>query len=202
MRLHLLSTSRQNNRAIALRIALGLALLITAALLMPMAHGQWIFGHSNLPVGDVNMPARNTLLQDLHASPVHTRFLQELRNSGVASQLGSAKYTVLAPTDDDYHALKGASADALEAPTQGALGSDVRYLVLTGKITTKSIRKQVKHGHGTALLKTLDGQTIKATMQGTLLLLTDPRGNTATIITPDVYCRDGILQVTDAVLLP
>jgi len=39
-------------------------------------------------------------------------------------------------------------------------------------------------------------------MQGDLVVVTDTKGNTATVTTADVYQKNGVIHVVDHVLMP
>ena len=65
-----------------------------------------------------------------------------------------------------------------------------------------SIAKMIQEGNGTATLKTVSGGTLKASMKGNKVVLTDEKGGMSTITIKNVYQSNGVIHVVDTVLLP
>ncbi len=76
------------------------------------------------------------------------------------------------------------------------------YHVVAGKVTSKDLVKMIKEGGGKAELKTVEGGTLTATLQGGKVVLTDEKGGMATVTIADVYQSNGVIHVVDSVLLP
>ena len=62
--------------------------------------------------------------------------------------------------------------------------------------------KMIKDGKGKAALKTVNGESLTATMKGKKVELVDAKGNTATVTIPDVNQSNGVIHVIDTVLIP
>jgi uncharacterized surface protein with fasciclin (FAS1) repeats len=62
--------------------------------------------------------------------------------------------------------------------------------------------KQIKEGGGKATLKTANGETLTASMQGKHIVLTDEKGGMSMVTTANVYQSNGVVHVIDAVLMP
>ena len=152
-------------------------------------------------VGDVAMSPKKTLLENLTASPIHTEFLKALRTTQLDQSLSSGgPYTIFAPTDDAWRRLHPtASANPL---TGDALVTALEYHIVQGKLTTKQIRKRIKKGHSSITLQTMAGSALTVKRYGSVLVLTDSKGGTTTLITTDVLSKGGVFHVIDAVLLP
>jgi uncharacterized surface protein with fasciclin (FAS1) repeats len=60
----------------------------------------------------------------------------------------------------------------------------------------------IRKGRGKAELKTVEGGTLTATLQGGKVMLTDEKGGMATVTIADVYQSNGVIHVVDSVLLP
>jgi len=73
---------------------------------------------------------------------------------------------------------------------------------VAGKVSSKELIKMIKSGGGKAMLKTVSGGTLTASLQGGKVVLTDEKGGTATVTIADVYQSNGVIHVIDAVLLP
>lgn len=129
-------------------------------------------------------------------SPEHSAFVAAANVGGLADTLKSGgQYTVFAPTDAAYAALPpGAAAEAQH---------DARYLVVRGKFDSQTLLGLINEKGGEAKLKTLDGRTLTAMLNGpTNIALVDERGRVADIAIYDIYQKNGVMQVIDAVPLP
>jgi uncharacterized surface protein with fasciclin (FAS1) repeats len=129
-------------------------------------------------------------------SPEHSSFVAAANAGGLADTLKSGgQYTVFAPTDAAYAALpRDAAADARH---------EARYLVVRGKFDSQTLLGLINEKGGEAKLKTLDGRTLTAMLNGpTNIVLMDERGRVADIAIYDIYQKNGVMQVIDAVPLP
>lgn len=150
----------------------------------------------NPMIGGQAMLTDASIYDNLSKSPEHTAFAAALNASGVGITLRhGGQYTVFAPTNAAYAALtRGASIGARRA---------ARYLIVAGKLDSQALLGMINVGGGEVKMKTLDGGILTATLNGpTNIALTDERGRVADISIYDVYQRNGVLQVIDAVLLP
>lgn len=137
-----------------------------------------------------------SIYDNVSKSPQHTTFVAAANATGVGDTLQhGGQFTVFAPTNAAYAALpRDASADARHA---------ARYLVVPGKLDSQTLLGMINAKGGEAKLKTLDGRTVTAMLNGpTNIALMDERGRVADIAIYDIYQRNGVLQVIDAVLLP
>ena len=83
------------------------------------------------------------------------------------------------------------------------LTSVLTYHVIPGKLDSDAIAKAIKAGKGKAELKTVNGSTLWAIMNGPKnVILQDEKGNIANITTYDVYQSNGVIHVIDAVVMP
>lgn len=166
--------------------------------------GMTAAAQKNPYVGNVMMPQKHTLLENLTASPIHKRLLSAIEAAGLADTLGgSGHVTLFAPTDDAFAKLPAGTLTRLELPeNKEQLRRLVQYHLVAGKLTAKKLAKLVKKGKGTAVLQTMAGTPLTVKRVGTILTLTDAKGAIAVIITADVTCKDDILHVIDAVLMP
>jgi uncharacterized surface protein with fasciclin (FAS1) repeats len=150
----------------------------------------------NPMIGGQAMPTGATIYDNVSKSPEHTALLAALDRQGLAATLnGASAYTVFAPTNAAYAALpRDASADAR---------GEARYLVVPGRYDSQTLLGLINAKGGEVKLKTLDGGTITAMLNGpTNIVLVDERGHVADISIYDVYQRNGVVQVIDRVLLP
>ena len=102
-----------------------------------------------------------------------------------------------------FDKLPADTVDTLVKPENKAtLDKILTYHVVSGKLSTKDIMKQIKAGGGKASLKTVEGGTITATENGGKIMLTDEKGGMATITIANVYQSNGVIQVIDKVVSP
>lgn len=62
--------------------------------------------------------------------------------------------------------------------------------------------KMIKKGDGKAMLTTVSGGMLTATMSGKNVMLTDEKGNTAMVTIANVKQSNGVIHVIDKVLMP
>ncbi len=116
---------------------------------------------------------------------------------------GAGPYTVFAPTNDAFAKLPTGTLDTLLKPeNKDTLSKILTYHVVAGKVTAKALIGLIKKGHGKAALKTVEGTTLTASLQGGKVILTDEKGGTATVIKADVLVKNGVIHTIDAVVMP
>jgi len=105
------------------------------------------------------------------------------------------QFTVFAPTND-------AMAAAGNQP-KSTLARRMSYLIVPGKYDSQALLKVIEEAGGEARLRTAEGGTLVAHMNGpTNIAIMDEKGNTADIAIYDVRDRNGIIHVVDHMLEP
>jgi uncharacterized surface protein with fasciclin (FAS1) repeats len=174
-------------------VALGLLLAATAVIAKqdPMVGGAAMF------------PTKN-IIQNAVNSQDHTTLVAAVKAAGLVDTLsGPGPFTVFAPTNEAFAKLPAGSVDTLLKPeNKDTLTKVLTYHVVAGKMSSKDLAKAIKAGMGTATLKTVSGGTLKATLNGKSIVLTDEKGGTATVTIADVNQSNGVIHVVDSVLLP
>ena len=117
----------------------------------------------------------------------------------LADTLSTGEYTVFAPTDEAF--AKDVDSETLttllEDPT-GQLSEILKYHVVEGKVTAEDVVKL--DGQDVA---TVNGETLKVKITNDgKVKLTDAKGGTVTVETPDVEASNGVIHVIDGVLMP
>jgi uncharacterized surface protein with fasciclin (FAS1) repeats len=74
--------------------------------------------------------------------------------------------------------------------------------VVAGRLSAADLKKQIKDGHGTAELKTVEGGKLWASMDGNHIMLKDEKGGTAMVTIPNVFQSNGVIHVIDTVVMP
>ena len=155
-------------------------------------------------VGGAAMYPSKNIIQNAVNSQDHTTLVAAVKAAGLVDTLeGTGPFTVFAPTNEAFSKLPAGTVDTLLKPeNKDQLVKVLTYHVVAGRLTTKDLKKQIRMWHGKAMLKTVEGGTLTASMQDGKIMLTDEKGGMATITISDVYQSNGIIQVVDAVLLP
>jgi uncharacterized surface protein with fasciclin (FAS1) repeats len=150
------------------------------------------------PTGDQNIVA---LAQ---GNPNVSTLVSAVTAAGLGETLsGPGPFTVLAPTNDAFNKVGKATLDGLMTPdSKDKLGGILKYHVISGNIKSGDLAKQIADGNGTATVTTLNGGSLKASMDGDKIVLTDAKGGKATVIAPDMIASNGTVHTIDTVLMP
>jgi uncharacterized surface protein with fasciclin (FAS1) repeats len=178
-----------------------LAALAVAALAITSlsAHAQ-----KDPDVGGAAMYPTKTIVENAANSPIHKTLVAAVKAAGLVDTLNSpGPFTVFAPTDDAFAKLPAGTVDTLVKPeNKDTLVKILTYHVVSGKVSAKELEKMIMKGGGKATLKTIQGEDLIATTSGGKIMLTDAKGDTATVTTADVFQSNGVIHVIDTVLMP
>ncbi len=155
-------------------------------------------------VGGAPMYPMKNIIENAVNSNDHTTLVAAVKAAGLVETLQSAgPFTVFAPTNEAFGKLPKGTVESLVKPENKAtLTKILTYHVVAGKWDSKAIAKMIKDGNGTAVIKTVSGGILKASMKGGKLVLTDEKGGMSTVSIKDVYQSNGVIHVVDTVLLP
>ncbi|MEO6818014.1 MAG: fasciclin domain-containing protein [Edaphobacter sp.] len=155
-------------------------------------------------VGGAAMYPTKTIVQNAVNSPDHTTLVAAVKAAGLVDTLNSkGPFTVFAPTNEAFDKLPAGTVDNLVKPeNKDTLVKILTYHVVPGRVTSKELMKMIKKGHGKAMLKTVQGEDLTATMSDGKIMLTDAKGGTATVTIADVIQSNGVIHVIDTVLMP
>ena len=178
--------------ATALLIGAGAALATTSEAPQPDPGAEIM----NPMIAGQAMLASRDIADNIAKSPAHTAFVRGLKESGVDGLLkGKGPFTVFAPTNDAFAAAKETD--------KSDLTKLLDYHIVRGLLDSKTLLRLIGEGGGQAKLKTVEGGTLVAMMNGpTNIVLMDAKGRFADITTYDVYQSNGVLQVIDKVVRP
>lgn len=179
-------------------------LFVVAGLAMASSTAVGQMMRENPMVGGAAMYPSKTIVANAVNSADHTTLVAAVKAAGLVDTLNSAgPFTVFAPTNAAFDQLPPGTVDALLKPENKAMLTRVlTYHVVSGKYDSKALAKLIKKGRGTAWLKTVSGDTLKAMMDGGNIVLRDAKGGTSMVTTADVYQSNGVIHVVNAVLLP
>lgn len=158
----------------------------------------------NPMVGGAPMYADRDIVTNASASPEHTTLVSAVQAAGLVDTLkGPGPFTVFAPTNAAFAKLPAGTVDGLLAPDKKAdLTKVLTYHVVPGNLDAAALTQQIQAGGGTAMLKTVEGESLTAKADGGTVTLTDAKGNVARVTTADVRQSNGVIHVIDTVLMP
>ncbi len=114
---------------------------------------------------------------------------------------GTGPYTVFAPTNAAFSKVnKEAMGDLMQPANKAKLADLLKYHVVSGNVKSTDLAKMIKDGGGTATVKTMGG-SLKASMDGEKIVLTDGKGNKSTVTSADMVASNGVAHTVDAVLM-
>src|SRR5580698_1889038 len=143
----------------------------------------------NPMVGGAAMYANKNIVENALNSKDHTTLVAAVKAAGLVDTLqGAGPFTVFAPTNEAFAALPAGTVDTLLKPeNKGTLVKVLTYHVVPGKIDTLELDRMIKAGHGKAMLKTVEGDSLTFTGTGNMFTVTDDKGGTAKITIANVY---------------
>ena len=158
----------------------------------------------NPMVGGAAMYKNKNIVENAMNSADHTTLVAAVKAAGLVETLqGKGPFTVFAPTNAAFSALPAGTVDTLLKPENKAMLTKVlTYHVVAGNMDSKKIAKEIKKGNGKAMLKTVAGGMLTASMDGNMLVLTDEKGGMSKVTIADVKQSNGVIHVVDTVLMP
>jgi uncharacterized surface protein with fasciclin (FAS1) repeats len=127
---------------------------------------------------------------------VHTKGFDTLvaavKAAGLVETLsGKGPFTVFAPTDEAFAKLpKGTLEELLKPENKKKLAAILTYHVVSGKVMAKDVVK-LKDA------KTVQGSKVKITVKEANVMI-----DKAKVVKADIPCKNGVIHVIDAVILP
>ena len=133
----------------------------------------------------------------------HTTLVAAVKAAGLVETLsGKGPFTVFAPTNEAFNKLPKGTVESLLEPAQlKTLQSILTYHVVAGKLDSKAVVQAIKAGKGKAVLTTVQGGKLTASLKGKNVIVTDEKGGVATVTAADLDATNGIIHVVDHVLM-
>lgn len=188
-------------------LCIGLSLAMAAGAVAPVALAGSMGGmhkqHTVMVGGAAMYPSRN-IIQNAVNSKDHTTLVAAVKAAGLVKTLeGTGPFTVFAPTNEAFAALPDGTVQTLLKPENKAtLTKILTYHVVPGRLSPKDLANDVRKGHGKAELKTVEGESLTVSKDGSGWAVTDAKGNTAHVTIGDVKQSNGVIYVIDKVLMP
>jgi uncharacterized surface protein with fasciclin (FAS1) repeats len=177
---------------------------MTMAALIAATTAVTIFAAQNPMVGGAEMFANKNIVQNAMNSKDHTTLVAAVKAADLVATLqGQGPFTVFAPTNAAFEKLPAGTVDTLVKPeNKKTLTGILTYHVVPGKVTAEMLAEKIKAGGGKAELKTVNGETLTAKMEGSSVELADAKGGTSKVTIADVMQSNGVIHVIDNVLMP
>ena len=175
---------------------LALSAAATPVLAKPMMKNPMVGGAAMYPTKNIVENAVN--------SKDHTTLVAAVKAAGLVDTLMSAgPFTVFAPTNAAFAKLPAGTVETLVKPeNKDTLTAILTYHVVAGRMTSADIARAIKAGRGKAILTTVNGAMLTATMMGNKLMLTDAKGGKSMVTIANVMQSNGVIHVVDTVVLP
>ena len=143
----------------------------------------------------VGVAASNDNFSTLVAAVTAAELVETLNSEG--------PFTVFAPTNEAFSKLPEGTVDTLlKKENKGALTSILTYHVVAGKFMAADVLKAINDNNGNFTITTVNGEKLKAYIEGGAVMLEDAKGNMSQIILTDVDASNGVIHAIDTVVMP
>ena len=116
---------------------------------------------------------------------------------------GDGPFTVFAPTNIAFDKLpEGTVKSLLEPDAKDQLTKILTYHVVSGEFRAKDVIAAINASGGSFTVKTVSGNKLTATMNGSSVILTDENGGVSAVTKTDVNASNGVIHIIDSVVLP
>jgi uncharacterized surface protein with fasciclin (FAS1) repeats len=150
------------------------------------------------------MAASRNIVETAVATPDLSTLVAAVKAADLVQTLASpGPFTVFAPTNAAFAKLPPGTVESLVMPqNKAALTNILTYHVVAGTFSSTAVVAAIRKGKGKAVLTTVQGQKLTATMKGRLLVLTDAKGGRSIVTAADLKQSNGVVHVIDTVLMP
>jgi len=178
--------------------------IFAASALFAGAVGVSVAAEKTVEVGGAPMYPSKNIIENAVNSKDHTTLVAAVKAGGLVETLSSAgPFTVFAPTNAAFDKLPPGTVDTLLKPEKKAdLAKVLTYHVVAGKLSAADLTKKAKANGGKATLKTVQGEDLTVSLDGSKVFVTDASGNKSQVTIADVNQSNGVIHVVDTVLLP
>lgn len=116
---------------------------------------------------------------------------------------GEGPFTVFAPTNDAFGKLPEGTVETLVKPeNKETLTGILTYHVVSGNYEAAAVVDAINSNNGKFTVTTVQGNTIDLSLNEGNVVLTDAKGNTATVVIADVPASNGVIHAIDTVVMP
>jgi uncharacterized surface protein with fasciclin (FAS1) repeats len=155
-------------------------------------------------VGGAPMYPSKNIIENAVNSKDHTTLVAAVKAAGLVETLqGKGPFTVFAPTNEAFAKLPPGTVEALLKPeNKPALTKILTYHVVAGNYTAADLMKLVKAGGGKAMLKSVEGEPLTISENGSKLFVSGEKSGVAEVSITNVKQSNGVIHVISTVVLP
>lgn len=134
----------------------------------------------------------------------HTTLVAAVKAADLVTTLKSkGPFTVFAPSNSAFDKLpKGTVENLLKPESKEALVKLLTYHVVAGNLKASDVLAAIKAGKGKAVVKTVQGENLTASLENGKVILTDEKGGKAVVTATDLTASNGVVHVIDSVVMP
>ncbi|MAP81443.1 MAG: hypothetical protein CL526_10180 [Aequorivita sp.] len=153
-------------------------------------------------LGDSEFSSSKTIFENLKEAPDFTILAKILDESQVRETLEKQEMvTIFAIADEAFLNLTEERRDSILG-NRRLVNSMIQYLAVPGRIDSNGLHVAVEKNFGKAQLTTVEGQSLEIKKVGDTIVLVDNYKNTAKIIAPDFYHKNGFFHIIDGFVFP
>lgn len=137
-------------------------------------------------------------------SASHTTLVAAVKAADLVTTLKTAgPFTVFAPVNEAFDKLPaGTVATLLKPENKAQLAKILTYHVVSGNLDAAAVMAAIKAGNGKAVVTTVSGGKLTASIEKGKVKLTDENGGSAFVTATDLKGSNGVIHVIDGVVLP
>jgi uncharacterized surface protein with fasciclin (FAS1) repeats len=181
-----------------------LASLTIAGMAAGPAFAQSKMASDAVTVGGAPMYPSKNIIENAVNSKDHTTLVAAVKAAGLVDTLeGKGPFTVFAPTNEAFDKLPpGTVAMLLKPENKATLVKILTYHVVSGNYSAGDLMKMVKAGGGKAMLKTVEGEPLIISEDGSKLYISGEKSGVAEVTIANVKQSNGVIHVISTVDLP
>ncbi len=181
-----------------------ITLLLAGLVICAPAIAQTTMASDTVMVGGAPMYPSKNIVENAVNSKDHTTLVAAVKAAGLVETLeGKGPFTVFAPTNEAFAKLPPGTVDTLLKPENKALLVKIlTYHVVPGRYTAADLMKMIQAGGGKATLKTVEGETLALSDNGTKIFVSGEKSGVGEVTIADVNQSNGVIHVINSVVLP
>lgn len=153
---------------------------------------------------DASASASKNIVENASALEDFSTLVTAVKAADLVETLsGEGPFTVFAPTNAAFKKLPEGTVETLLKPeNKDKLKGILTYHVVSGKLDAAAVAKAIKDGNGKAVVKTVNGEDLTASLDGEKVVITDAKGNKSSVTATDTMASNGVIHVLDTVIMP
>lgn len=153
-------------------------------------------------LGESNFTSNKTFYENIEEAPDFTILSKILSNNPIRQTWEREEMvTIFALADEAFTKLSKKSRDSILGNKQLVM-SILKYITVPGRVDSNSLKMAIQKNAGKAYMATVQGTTLGIKEVNGQLFLFDENNNTARIIAPDFYHKNGFFHIINGVVFP